>query len=158
MNIPHQRYKKIKSIVNILTVLLDTTDPFKICNLLEIEISYIPLSSNIFGFVDIGKFKSKSIYPQKPSLYIPNAKIFISTHLKPYSQKIVCAHELGHILLRKRESLNLFDVENPGNDLTEYEANLFAIELMPDIYNSPINYLLLSQKELYDYMNNIIAF
>lgn len=64
--------------------------------------------------------------------------IFINDHLSDEMQRIVCAHELGHALLHRklcRESahqaiyeLELFDIR----DNTEYEANVFAANLLID--------------------------
>lgn len=150
MNISRKRYAKLKSTVQKCKLFFDTSDPFKICKLLEIKIHIVSLEG-LYGFSNIPNSADAE-------LSISNASIFLSNKLNPYSRKIVCAHELGHILLQGNEQLNLFDIENPGNDLAEYEANLFAIGLMPDIYISSIDYRSLSRKELYDYMNNIIGF
>ena len=150
MNITHKRYDKLKSIVQKCKLFFDTSDPFRICKLLEIKVHIVSLEG-LYGFSNIPNSANEE-------LSISNASIFLSNKLNSYSRKIVCAHELGHILLQGNEQLNLFDIENTGNDLAEYEANLFAIELMPDIYILPIDYHLLSRKELYNYMNNIISF
>lgn len=157
MKISAQRYREIKSTVKTLTNLLDTTDPFKICKLMGIRINLVPLTPNLSGFVNVDKTEANTLNPQKHSLYIPSATIFLSNSLNPYSQKIVCAHELGHIVLQKNNELNLFDTSNPQDNLAEHEANIFAIELMPHIYHGSINYYLLNSSELYEYMNKKIT-
>ena len=64
--------------------------------------------------------------------------IFISDNLHPVIREIVFGHELGHHLLHREEALqsggfhefNLFDMRE---NRMEYEANLFAAQLMlPD--------------------------
>lgn len=62
--------------------------------------------------------------------------IFINDNLSEYMQRLVCAHELGHALLHrslgKSESgLMEFELFNITNT-TEYEANLFAANLLLD--------------------------
>ena len=60
--------------------------------------------------------------------------IFVSGVLSEEMRRIVCAHELGHALLHRREGgdifleFELFDM----NDRREYEANVFAAELLLD--------------------------
>lgn len=64
--------------------------------------------------------------------------IFINDHLPPIIREIVFGHELGHHLLHREEAIqaggfqefNLFDMRE---NRMEYEANLFAAQLMlPD--------------------------
>ncbi len=63
--------------------------------------------------------------------------IFIKDNLNSVMRSIVIAHEIGHHVLHRDElknrpfkELNLFDI---GNNQIEYEANLFAAQLMlPD--------------------------
>lgn len=70
-----------------------------------------------------------------------NYFIFINENLSPQMQKMTCAHELGHILLHKDRlgrdgrgrfkkivEMELFDITSR----TEYEANLFASNLLID--------------------------
>lgn len=61
--------------------------------------------------------------------------IVINIHADPHARHILCAHELGHSVLhgelaamRGFQELELFDYLVP----TEYEANLFAAELLID--------------------------
>ena len=64
--------------------------------------------------------------------------IFINDSLHPVVREIVFGHELGHLLLHREEAIqaggfqefNLFDMRE---NRMEYEANLFAAQLMlPD--------------------------
>ena len=70
-----------------------------------------------------------------------NYFIYINENLSPQMQRMTCAHELGHILLhrdrlardeqgrfQKIVEMELFDITSE----TEYEANLFAANLLID--------------------------
>ena len=70
-----------------------------------------------------------------------NYFIFINENLSPQMQRMTCAHELGHILLHRDRlrrakdgpfqrivEMELFDITSS----TEYEANLFAANLLID--------------------------
>jgi Zn-dependent peptidase ImmA (M78 family) len=70
-----------------------------------------------------------------------NYFIFINQNLSPEMQRMTCAHELGHVLLHKDRpgrdehgrsrrfvEMELFNI----TDETEYEANLFAANLLVD--------------------------
>ena len=70
-----------------------------------------------------------------------NYFIFLSENMSPQMQRMTCAHELGHIILhrdrlrRDRDGrlhrfveMELFDIR----DRMEYEANLFAANLLID--------------------------
>ena len=65
-----------------------------------------------------------------------NSFIFINANLSDEMKRLVCAHELGHALLHRSlgKTINglvefeLFDIKNA----TEYEANLFAANLLLD--------------------------
>lgn len=97
-----------------------TTDPFRIARELKIKIIYFSAARQK-GFSQI---ISRNVF------------IYINQNLSPAMQRMVCAHELGHALLHKeylksgKEMLHmeLFDMTN----ITEYEANVFAAELLID--------------------------
>ena len=154
MEINRKRYDRLKSMAKGCNNLFGTSNPFEICRMAGIGVRFILLSKGIYGFSDILE-KPESI-PENVSPI--NAMIYLSSALNSYAGKIVCAHELGHVLLQKDERLNLFDIEDQEESLYEYEANLFAIELMPQIYHSPsIDYRDLTRRELYQYMNQKIT-
>ena len=59
------------------------------------------------------------------------AFICINSTFSALSQKILCAHELGHALLHKDCCYNQFDTSaDIIKQKMEYEANLFAVALM----------------------------
>ncbi|WP_050607235.1 ImmA/IrrE family metallo-endopeptidase [Clostridium niameyense] len=89
-------------------------DPIKICDKLGIQINYINLKPNIYPAYTIKIGKSPVIN--------------LNNYLTSKSQKILCAHELGHALLHGDKLINEFNDTNNG--IYEYEANLFAVALL----------------------------
>lgn len=109
------------------------TDPIKICKELGININYINLNPKIYQAYTI-------CVSDKPV-------ININKHFSVTSQKILCAHELGHALMHTGKNIiNQFNDETNG--ICEYEANLFAVALLfsNDMFDIDIikmnNYLL----------------
>lgn len=97
-----------------------TNDPFKISTSLGLNIMYR----------DIGSLKGMSIVIKR------NPFILINQNLHPAMRRVICAHELGHLLLHRgllseaaliRRSTQMHLDERP-----EYEANLFAAALLID--------------------------
>lgn len=104
--------------VNALIKKYDTRDPFNLCENLQINIRYADLGTalNAYYFYQ-SRIKS----------------IVINSRCSTIVQRILCAHELGHAVLHKELAAmhgfhepELFDSSIP----TEYEANIFAAELM----------------------------
>lgn len=103
--------------VNELIERFGTRDPFELAEAAGAEVV----------FSDLGELKGMYTYIQN------NRFIVINNQLDDDTARIVCAHELGHDQLHRdfvkdsflRETV-LFDVQNR----TEYEANLFAAELL----------------------------
>lgn len=158
MDISRHRYKEIQNAANAYKKILGTSDPFKICEILGFKVCFIPLSSHLHGFTDVKQKIADSLTTHKSQLTTTNASIYISSALDSYSKKIVCAHELGHISLQSREELNLFESGSDTKSIKEYEANLFAIELLPQIYhNTSTSYQSLSKDELQAFMNKKIS-
>lgn len=88
-------------------------DPIKICNKLKIPINYINLRPDVTKAYTIKVFEKTAIN--------------INNQCTLKSQKVLCAHELGHVLIHSQKSINEFN----DNDLScEYEANLFAVSLL----------------------------
>lgn len=56
-------------------------------------------------------------------------EIYISNFVDKFAQEVLCAHELGHLLIHRNHELCLFDTEI--GPIEEYEANLFAFYLYP---------------------------
>lgn len=103
----------------------NTRDPFQLAKLLGHSVKYLDLK-NQKGFCT-------NIYS--------NYFIFINGNLSNQMQRMTCAHELGHVILHKDRlgrdrsgklkrfvEMELFDIKNE----TEYEANLFAANLLID--------------------------
>lgn len=98
----------------------ETRNPFILCDNLNIRIRYKDLGTAIKAFY---------FYQSR----IKN--IVLNNRSSKMVQKILCAHELGHALLhgelaamRGFHELELFDTTSR----TEYEANMFAAELLID--------------------------
>ncbi|MDU1307635.1 MAG: ImmA/IrrE family metallo-endopeptidase [Clostridium perfringens] len=113
-------------------------NPIHICNELGIKINYMNLNP-----------KSYKAYTLAIS---DNPVISINNNFTETSQKVLCAHELGHALMHKNKTINQF--EDINNGIFEYEANLFAVSLLFDTndFNLDIlnmdNYIL---KSILDY-------
>ena len=56
--------------------------------------------------------------------------ISILGNVSDAARKVLCAHELGHAMLHQCSSINYFNVSTRQQDMTEYEANLFAVSLL----------------------------
>ncbi len=115
----------------------DTRDPFELSDDLGIRIRYKDLGTAI---------KAYYFYQSR----IKN--IVLNTRSGRIVQKILCAHELGHALLhgelaamRGFQELEMFDMTSR----TEYEANLFAAELLIDD-NELLELLNDSEKSFFD--------
>lgn len=100
------------------------TDPFKLCDEIGIVTLFAPMgeaSSACKGF-----FLTQSRI----------RSITINSNLSADFQRIICAHELGHAMLhRDKSGVNAFHDFSffDGADRLEYEANIFAAELLlPD--------------------------
>ncbi len=145
MELTQYRYFRLKRIIRNCKILCNSSNPFDICKILGIKVHYSTIKDSLFGFSEAHCTENSAEI---------NANIFISSSTSSYAQKIICAHELGHILLQKNQSLNLLDSDNPGDSIYEYEANIFAIELLPHIYRGAKDYRNLSKEELYDYILN----
>ena len=97
----------------------NTSNPFELMDLLDIQCC----SSNL----DALKGYCVIIHGIK--------YVAINEMLSPQERKIVAAHELGHILLHSdklkaaaHHEMNIYDMA----DKTEYQANLFAADLLID--------------------------
>ena len=95
----------------------ETNDPFRIARESGAEVI----------FRDLGKLKGMYACIKR------NRYIVVNPHMNSWLQKLVCAHELGHDQLHRELALNRwmheFMIYNM-NQRTEYEANVFAAELL----------------------------
>lgn len=107
--------KKIKNKVKSLKEKHGTTNPFELCNYLNISILYN----------DLGNIKG--IYQNADKVPI----IHLNSNLSYHDQLYTCAHELGHAIFHS--SLNTVFLEKKTFFLKnkyENEANFFAVELL----------------------------
>ena len=111
---------KVRIISKRLIKRFQTRDPFVIAKELGIRIIYVEMKTQK-GFC-------RNI--------LRNFFIFINSNTSHETQKMSCAHELGHVVLQKDELIDsrfLLEMEtyDPKNRL-EYEANRFAANLLID--------------------------
>lgn len=117
-------FNYICSIVEKLKDRYAEADPLKLCDALGIVTLFAPMG----GFPEAckGFFLTQSRI----------RSITINSDLSDDFQRIICAHELGHAMLhRDRSGINAFHDFSffDGVDRLEYEANIFAAELLlPD--------------------------
>lgn len=115
---PNREY--IQNVANKLIKKYDTRDPFQLCQAIGVEVFY----------ADLGSLKGMYKYLKK------NRFAVINENLDSFTKTLVCAHELGHDILHQNlarkvclQEFILYDMKSR----TEYEANLFASEiLLPD--------------------------
>jgi Zn-dependent peptidase ImmA (M78 family) len=116
--VPNREY--IQHVANKLVKKYDTRDPFQLCEAIGIQVFY----------ADLGSLKGMYKYLKR------NRFAAINEKLDPFTQALVCAHELGHDILHQDlarkvclQEFMLYDMKSRP----EYEANLFASEiLLPD--------------------------
>ena len=108
----------IKARVHNLTRKYHTRDPFELAQSRGVILVYYPLD-NVRGFYQY--FKRNNI-------------IYIDERLPRFEQRLVLAHELGHMFLHKKANAIFMDTRTQFNtNKFEKEANTFAIELLvPD--------------------------
>ena len=107
----------IKKIVNSLVKKHKSRNPFEIIKGLNVILVPVPLEG-VRGFYQ---------YFQRNNI------IYIDDSLPEHEQILVCAHELGHMLLHKKANALFMDTYTGINTKYEKEADLFAMELLvPD--------------------------
>ena len=112
--------EKLFSVPKALVRKYGVRDPFRLADYLGFPVRFVDLKATK-GFC-------KKI--------LKNYFIFITSNLSEEMQRMCCAHEIGHILFHKDYlstpeyfmHMELFDMRNR----TEYEANLFAANLLID--------------------------
>lgn len=143
LKISIKRYNKIKNSAIECYQYFNTRNPLTVFNYLNIDYSFIHLEGAIAGFTH----NSNSLNNDMPLPF----HVYINTRYDIYSQKIIAAHELGHIFIHPKVNLNMLD-NSLISDIEEYEANIFAMEFMPHIQPKSRNYLDFSAKELQNYI------
>lgn len=105
----------IKKIANRLASQHHSRNPFEIIKGLNVILVFIPLVG-VKGFYQ---------YFQRNNI------VYIDESLSYREQKLVCAHELGHMLLHKKSNALFMDTYTGFNtNKYENEANKFAVELL----------------------------
>lgn len=96
-----------------------TRNPYKLCELLKIEVLYMDLGNLKGAFKKV----------------VTNNFIVINENLDEFCQKVVLAHELGHAILHNTkdvQALKDYDLFPKYSSKIEIEANTFAAELIID--------------------------
>lgn len=105
----------IKRLVNSLVRKHKTRDPFEIIENLNAIVVFHPLQG-VRGFYQ---------YFQRSNI------IYIDETLSEHEQRLVCAHELGHMLLHKKSNAIFMDSRTQLNTTKyEIEADRFAMDLI----------------------------
>lgn len=109
----------IYEIVERLTKENETCDPFKIAEALGALIVYVPLV-RVNGFYQ--RYQEQDI-------------IYINQDLTEEEQILVCAHELGHMVLHNDKNSVFLETTIKGRGIYELEANAFAVQLLQEYLN-----------------------
>ena len=105
----------ILRLVDYLVRKYNTRNPFEIINNLNVIVVFYPLKG-VKGFYQ---------YFQRNNI------IYIDNDLSESEQKVVCAHELGHMFLHKKCNAIFMDTRTHFvTNKYENEANTFAAELL----------------------------
>ena len=105
----------ILRLVDYLVRKYNTRNPFEIINNLNVIVVFYPLKG-VKGFYQ---------YFQRNNI------IYIDNDLSENEQKVVCAHELGHMFLHKKCNAIFMDTRTHFvTNKYENEANTFAAELL----------------------------
>jgi len=96
-------------------------DPFFIAHSLGIEVTFLDFNQHISAF-------------SERKDHFDRGRIYINRNLGHYMQKLLCAHELGHMLLHDVCETTFFDADIEPQK--EYEANYFTAMLLPQLINN----------------------
>lgn len=107
----------IKDIIQGLLEMYKTRDPFELCSYLDIIVCKHSIGEKIKGFFQKTPDNTEIIH--------------INSDLDEYTQKYVCAHELGHAILDPSASIRFF-INNPLQikNKSEIKMDKFAAELL----------------------------
>ncbi len=105
----------IRKLANSLAKKYQSRNPFEIIQGMNTILVFAPL-------IDVRGFYQ---YFQRNNI------IYIDEHLPEYEQKFVCAHELGHMLMHRKENTVFMDTRTYLKTTPyETEADKFAMELL----------------------------
>lgn len=111
----YAKIKRIESTAMDARKRSDIKNPIDIANALGYDIILTKLTKKVPAFADSS-----------------TGTIYISNEADKYSRQILCAHELGHLLLDNCNSVSLFD--ETIDSVSEFEANVFAFYLYPKAF------------------------
>lgn len=114
-NYVKNKIQRIESIAMAARECSDIKNPIDIADALGYDIVLTQLTKKVPAFADSS-----------------TGTIYISNEVDKYSQQILCAHELGHLLLDNCDSVSLFD--ETIDCVSEFEANIFAFYLYPKAF------------------------
>lgn len=114
-DLPSSTKHRIRDTASMIRNSISVIDPFYIAKQFNIDVSYIRMDEPY-------AFKQYNPVSEKYSIYISNT-------VDRYSQKILCAHELGHIFCEEPQAVSLFD--HQIDPVSEYIANAFASLIVP---------------------------
>ena len=141
MNVNH-KLKKIEYIVDSLISEYKTRNPFELAHKMNINISLLDFDNDLLAF------------SSKNSNY-DNGTIYINKHVGNYAAKILCAHEIGHMIMHKSET-NLFD--KGIEPIKEFEANYFTVCLVDTLAQTIPSKALVSVEAFNDHIDKRIRY
>ena len=142
--------RKEQQIVEKLIKKYKTSNPFELCDRLNVDVRY----------ADLGSIRGMYRYTKKNTFITLNSAL----NLTRMEYIMICAHELGHLLLHKDENRVMMDrafcsrIYKPSR--YENEANRFALYLLMKEYKiHPANISLLSKYSGFPmcYIENILV-
>lgn len=140
MEISNTRYDNIKKLAIRCARYYGTRNPFTIFKCLNVQYSILHLEGTLGGIVHFDDTGTKCY-------------VYINSRYNSYSRRILAAHELGHIFLHQADSLNFFENEDDEiSQIKEYEADIFAMEFMPQIQPHNGDYTYFSPYELHNHI------
>nr|WP_302594494.1 ImmA/IrrE family metallo-endopeptidase [uncultured Acetatifactor sp.] len=137
MKISRERYAEIQNAAACCFEFFGTRNPLAVLKEMEIPCSYIKLDGDLKGFTNVNDKDEPWVY--------------INSKYDRYSAKIIAAHELGHIILHRSNEINMFEDDGVSSE-TEYEANIFLMEFMPQTQPHDKNYITLTPTQLKNYI------
>ena len=121
MNANPNTQKEIKQVVTILLNKYHNRDPFFIARSIGIECTLLDFNGELPAFSERRNVDDRG-------------RIYINQKYGSYARKILCGHELGHLCLHGDYKDTFFDSDI--EPIKEYEANYFAVMLMPYIISN----------------------
>lgn len=141
MNIK-KKLNKIQAIVDTLVTKYNTKNPFELAAKLKFQICMIDFNDDLLAF------SSKDNKYDKGTIYI-------NKNVGNYAAKILCAHEIGHLIMH-RNSTNLFD--KGIEPIKEFDANLFALCLVDTVSQTMPNNVFTSIETFNAYIDKYIKY